>query len=283
MNNPRLQAKREIKSSLPIDKWNENSEFLLSLRKEIGKHSLLKNPIISALTESVLPRSDVQKIHLEYRHAIVQVFTDALLMAQFQSRQLEPRLTPGSKMYPRFLLTLNTLDEFGFAPGFDEDNYYKGNPNLAHYPLFEQVLKDIGLSEEAIKQHQPNVLASRLRVFLESAYPSYISLLALLAVAEEQVILYSPPLKHSVKNIGINTESGYYLVHGTTDDHITEGADDDHENDLWHALTQACEPDDYADIRKLCIQYCDLWQQFWCFQHEQLKYQMRASINSDAG
>jgi hypothetical protein len=37
-------------------------------------------------------------------------------------------------MYPRFLLNLNILDEFGFRPGFDQDGYYSGNPEYAHYP-----------------------------------------------------------------------------------------------------------------------------------------------------
>ncbi len=43
--------------------------------------------------------NSLNKNHLEYRHAIVQIFTDALLMAQFQTKQLEPKLHSGAKMF----------------------------------------------------------------------------------------------------------------------------------------------------------------------------------------
>ena len=33
-------------------------------------------------------------------------------------------------MFPRVLLSLNVLDEFGFRPGTDPDNYYLGNPGM---------------------------------------------------------------------------------------------------------------------------------------------------------
>ena len=51
-------------------------------------------------------------------------------------------------MFPRVLLSLNVLDEFGFRPGTDPDNYYLGNPEYAHYPLYEDLLNDYGLSEK---------------------------------------------------------------------------------------------------------------------------------------
>jgi len=87
-------------------------------------------PAIAALNGGGLGLCTMRRIHLEYRHAIVQIFTDALLAAQFQSRQLEPRLTAGATMAPRFLLTLNDLDEFGFRPGLDSNGYYRSNPRI---------------------------------------------------------------------------------------------------------------------------------------------------------
>lgn len=126
---------------------------------------------------------------MEYRHAIVQVFTDALLMAQFQTKQLEPKLHSGAKMFPRVLLSLNILDEFGFRPGTDQDNYYLGNPEYAHYPLYEDLLNDYGLNEQDRRSYHPSKIADQVRTFLESSYDSYIKVVALLAVAEEEVIL----------------------------------------------------------------------------------------------
>ncbi|MDP7914120.1 hypothetical protein QWJ04_19570, partial [Acinetobacter baumannii] len=97
--------------------------------------------------------------HLEYRHAIVQIFTDALLKAQFLTKQLEPKLHSGAKMFPRVLLSLNILDEFGFRPGLDKDNYYLGNPEYAHYPLYEDLLNDYGLTEADRRNYKPSKIA----------------------------------------------------------------------------------------------------------------------------
>jgi len=63
-------------------------------------------------------------------------------------------------MYARFLLTLNDLDEFGFQPGIDSSGYYRGNPNNAHYVLFERVLDELDISlEKRLSTFQPRALA----------------------------------------------------------------------------------------------------------------------------
>ena len=67
----------------------------------------------------------------------MQTFTDALLMAQFQTKQLEPRLHAGAKMFPRFLLSLNIFDEFGFRPGLDKDGYYQEILNMLIIPYLK--------------------------------------------------------------------------------------------------------------------------------------------------
>jgi hypothetical protein len=266
-DNPRKNAIDALKASVSQVVWVSNKQFVDSLKTEIKQHALASNPMINVFNQGLLSLDAIKTIHLEYRHAIVQVFTDALLMAQFQTRQLEPRLRPGSKMAARFLLTLNVLDEFGFQPGLDESSYYKGNPSQAHYPLFEKVLDDLGVSNQERQHHIPSQIATDVRHFLEISYPHYASVVALLAVAEEQVILYSPPLRESVKAIGGHVEDGYYHVHGVTSDHGTEAADDDHEDDLWYALMQGCTTDQYDQIRYICLAYCDLWDKFWTFQY----------------
>ena len=74
----------------------KNSNFLTHLRAKIAKHPVSHHPAIDTLNNGEINKEDL-KIHLEYRHAIVQTFTDALLMAQFQTKQLEPRLHAGAK------------------------------------------------------------------------------------------------------------------------------------------------------------------------------------------
>ncbi|MDC4670665.1 iron-containing redox enzyme family protein [Acinetobacter baumannii] len=272
-DNPRQKALLGMKNSIPTEQWEENLKFLKQLRARIAELPVCNHPAIEVLNNGLLDKFTLTRIHLEYRHAIVQIFTDALLMAQFQTKQLEPKLHSGAKMFPRVLLSLNVLDEFGFRPGTDPDNYYLGNPEYAHYPLYEDLLNDYDLSEKDRREYQPSKIADQVRNFLESSYDSYIKVVALLAVAEEEVILFSPPLREATKAIGIDVEGGgYYHVHGVSTDETSEAADDDHEDDLWFALAQAITKEDYESLTTLCMDYCALWNEFWNAQIADIHY-----------
>jgi hypothetical protein len=272
-NNPRKKALTGMKQSISTELWDKNLNFLTQLRAKIAKHPVSHHPAIEALNNGDVNKEYLKRIHLEYRHAIVQTFTDALLMAQYQTKQLEPRLHAGAKMFPRFLLSLNIFDEFGFRPGVDQDGYYQGNPEYAHYPLFEDVLNDFGVTEQERLNYKPTNIADQVRKFLENSYDNYKAVSALLAVAEEEVILYSPPLRRATSAVGIDVEGGgYYHVHGISEDETAEAADDDHEEDLWFILMQACTEEDYDDLEKLCLEYCDLWEKFWDVQMENSKF-----------
>lgn len=279
-DSPRERAINALKESVAPDVWASNHDFVTSLRRQIKQHALVSNPILDALNKGAFHFEAIKKIHLEYRYAIVQIFTDALLMAQFQTRQLEPRLSPSSKIPPRFLFTLNVLDEFGFQPGHDSAEYYQGNPAYAHYPLFEDVLNDLGVTQQERKEHVPSAHSALVRDFLENSYTSYTHVVALLAVAELQVIIYSPPLREATQAVGVNVDHGYYHVHGVTSDGATDAADDDHENDLWYALTQACIPEDYELLKKLCFKYSDLWNEFWCYQFSVSNGDQKSGVES---
>ncbi|OUS27580.1 hypothetical protein A9Q99_14140 [Gammaproteobacteria bacterium 45_16_T64] len=263
LNDPRQQALRTMRASIPTSIWNRNEELTSNLKTRINKHPLNTHPIISELYSGVYDLNAIQSIHLEYRHAIVKLFTDALGMAQFQTRQLEPRLAPGAKIAPRFLLTLNALDEYGFQPGLDSKKYYRGNPNAAHYPLFERVLDDLKIDSTERSNHKPSIQSQKLHSYLEGSFSSYISILTLLAVAETQVIIFSPALRKATELVGINVDEGYYQVHGTTSDKDTNAADDDHEDDLWSALNQACHEDDNEHLQHITLEYLHLWNSFW--------------------
>ncbi len=266
-NNPREKALQGMRNSIPAKQWDENLKFLKQLRNKIAELPVCKHPAIEILNHGYLDKSTLTHIHLEYRHAIVQIFTDALLQAQFQTKQLEPKLHSGAKMFPRVLLSLNVLDEFGFRPGLGKDDYYLGNPEYAHYPLYEDLLNDYGLTEADRRNYKPSKAADQVRSFLESSYDSYINVVALLAVAEEEVILFSPPLREATKFVNIDVEGGgYYHVHGVSTDETSEAADDDHQDDLWFTLAQAITKDDYEGLTKLCIDYCALWNEFWDVQ-----------------
>jgi len=263
LNNPRQIARIAIQTSMPDDLWLQNQQFITHLKHGLQQHPVSSHPAIQALNQARFNRAQLKHIHLEYRHAIVEIFTDALLAAQFQSRQLESRLAPGSKMQARFLLTLNTLDEFGFRPGVDACGYYRGNPLYAHYPLFERLLDDLGVNHAERCAYTPSAIAQEVRAYLEASFDAFPQVTGLLAVAEEEVVLFSAPLRENAKALGVAVTSGYYLCHGTSDDDQAEANDDAHEDDLWYVLMQALVPEQYSAITDLCEQYCDLWAKFW--------------------
>lgn len=271
LNNPRYKALAAMQASIPAEAWASNQAAIASWRKELDQHPLMTHPVLKVLNSGTVSHKSVSRIHLDYRVAIVKVFTDALAMAMVQSRQLEPRLPSGSKIAARFLLTLNTLDELGFQPGLDKQSYYKGNPKYAHYPLFEEVLDNLGIGNEERAKFRPSKSASALLALIENSFDSYEKILTLLAVAEIQVILFSPALRKATEALGVDVESGYYFVHGTSTDSNVDAADDDHENDLWHALAQACTPTQFSDLRSLASTYMDLWEDFWDLQHEHIR------------
>ncbi len=237
-----------------------------TIKQHVGKHRVFNHPIIPLLSKGTYDKEKMINIHLEYRQAIVQVFTDALLMVQVQAKQLEDKFYPGIKAIPRFLITLNILDEFGFRPGYDSEEYYQGNPMFAHYPLYEKVLDDLGVSAEERKEYQPSNIALKLNDFLESSFDDYMLIAALLAVAEQEVVLFSPVLKDNTEAVGIKTSHGYYYFHGTTEDEELEASDDDHEDDLWYLVAQVINEDNYQELLEKCVEYCDLWYEFWDHQ-----------------
>ena len=80
-------------------------------------------------------------------------------------------------------------------------------------------MNDYGLSEKDRREYQPSKIADQVRNFLESSYDSYIKVVALLAVAEEEVILLAhhfvkrlKPLAWMLKVAAITMFMGYLLT-----------------------------------------------------------------------
>lgn len=249
-----------LKQSIPKENWDENQIKLDLLKEQVLKHPLFEHNIITRLKNKSFSLNKIQSIHLEYQHSIVEIFTDALLMSQFQAKQLDNKIFSSVKMYPRFLIAFNINDEFGLS---SDHNSYKDTPLNSHFCLFKRVLDDLSISKETQDTFVFSKEAINLRNFLESTYSDYIKVVLALAIAEQQVITFSPPLRESVANLDIAVNRGYYNVHGTTDDGTTEAADDLHEQDLWLLLTQALHFYDFEEISQIAFDYCDLWNAFW--------------------
>jgi len=63
--------------------------------------------------------------------------------------------------------------------------------------------------EKRLSTFQPS--ASRVRQYLEATYTDFSAVTSLLAVAEEEVVLFSAPLRENAKTVGVTVSSGYYL------------------------------------------------------------------------
>ncbi|MFC5077125.1 hypothetical protein VTH8203_03301 [Vibrio thalassae] len=267
MNNPRENARKEMMESVGAETWTYGKNFAKQLRSKIFQHPVATNPMIRAMNEGQFSFQQMRHIHLEYRHAIVQIFVDALLKLTFNCESFDNNLKPGSKQAPRFLILLNLLDELGFLPGLDESGYYKGNPIYSHYPLYEDVLYAYQISDEDRKHYEPSVISSKVRECLQAEYNNVLGLAALLATAEIQVMLFSPPLRENSAKVGINTDEGYYMVHGCADNGQEFANDDDHEADLWLLVAMLVNSDNAASVENVVMNYCDLWDEFWLHQH----------------
>ncbi|MFX5521366.1 hypothetical protein ABTD78_19070, partial [Acinetobacter baumannii] len=74
-NNPRKKALAGMKQSISAELWEKNSNFLTRLRAKIAQHPVSHHSAIDTLNNGEINKEDLKKIHLEYRHAIVQTFT----------------------------------------------------------------------------------------------------------------------------------------------------------------------------------------------------------------
>jgi hypothetical protein len=262
-------AQAAIRSSVPPLMWAENERFVSGIRERLKTHPLLTHPFLLALQQGKFNREQLKTIHLEYRHAIVEIFTDTLLAAQLQAQQLEPRLKRGSKLYARFILGLNLFDEYGFQPGTQAGGY-QGDPNNAHYLLFEQVLDELEISVSERETYVPSQSSRSLRQALEGVYHDLTSIVALLAIAEAAVA-FTMSLRDNAQLAGLAVDKGFFKCHGFTYDEETVGCDDFHELGLWYVLMQALTPDQYPKVLELGEQYCDLWAAFYDAQMQLLQ------------
>lgn len=273
----------EMIESVGQDTWNENMLFVQELVDLVKNHKIKQHPIVARLADSQFSLQELQTMHMEYRE-IVHIFTDALLMAQYQSKRVENVMKPGSKAYARFLLTLNTLDEFGFHYQIDEPCKFQGTPQRSHLILFENLMSDLSITDLDRQLFEPSAMTLKLKECFLAAYDDYPLLLTLLAIAEEIVMIFSPVMRLNTGAVGIAVEQGYYQVHGVSDDEENNACDDFHQNDLWLILAQGAGGFDKQSLKTNTQEFIDLWDAFWSqgFSENQIESVRIAPANLQA-
>lgn len=263
-NNTRKVVINKIRMSIDDRQWSENIKFVELLKETIIKHPVNTHPMIDRLDSGAVNKESLAKINLEYRHAIAQIFTDALLMAQYQARHLEQRLAPGAKSYPRFILGLKVFDEFKFNANSLND---LANPEQGYYPLFEKILDKLDVGSIARKVYMPSKAAKKVRHYLEDSFYDYTSTIALLAVVEVMAMSFRKSLYNAFNALQLNVDE---LCKDKLINNVY-ALDQDQENDLWLALAQACTKEEFISIYELCLKYCELWEKFWDVQLDHTK------------
>ncbi|MBK0063277.1 MULTISPECIES: hypothetical protein [unclassified Acinetobacter] len=259
----RAEAMAFIKNAISTDLWTFNTELVRRLKVDIDDHALFEHPILSDLKSQKINFEQLKIIHINYLNCIVKIFTDALSMLIFQAQQLESNTNIHlhnrilSKIYARYLLSLNLLDELGF----DTADLQQSSPAKSHLAYYLKILETFGVDPLSQNSIEPEAL--ELQNFIRGHYDSYIALLLILSITEKQVIVFSEALHLNLKKFGDIFDQGYYACHGLANDEDNLANDDNHANDLWMLCIQAISPESETILRETTQNYLSLWQDFW--------------------
>ncbi len=263
MDQVRKNAQKQMIATIGQEKWDEHMVFIGQMRQKLADHKIHQHPVMKKLEQGRFSFTEMQTLHMEFREMVL-VFTDVLLMAMYQSLQLDKSMKPGMKAYPRFLITLNLFDEFGFW--FDESNSENnliGSPEASHLALFENLLAELDITDEDREEYVSSDVTMSLITHLSDAYEDLPMLVTILALAEENVMVFAPYMRQNCKKFGVPVDTGYYHVHGASDDGANEGRDDFHQNDLWLILAQIMGDYDRNKLFDEVDSYMDKWVAFW--------------------
>jgi len=266
--NPREQAYLAIENYTKNTKikYKENKILMDKFLLEMRKHRLFSHPVFESLKQGEFDKQSLQELHLDYR-LIVKQFTDIILMTQFKTRELAI-INDDIFMATRFLITLNIFDELGFWPG---DNQYLGNPSLSHFRLFDKVISDLDIEKSIKEKFINSIEAKHLYEYLETNITDLNVLLVYLIITEEGAMYYSPAMRESASQFGVDVTKGYYNVHGDTEDEMTEGEDDLHQEDIVRIMQLVVNEENYSNFLTLSQTICDLWADFWDAQYQRIQ------------
>ena len=257
---PRKYAREAIEKSVDSELWKKNVAFTDRLIEKSHAHYMSNHPIISAMANNAFSLEAIKVVHLEFRAAFAQIFTDALIRLMETSSQLEPALGAKAKDASRFLVQMNVVEELGFSPS-DNGTSFCGHPGYAHYWQFAETLTALGAPEHTWKDYVPAPESLDTRESLEVNYEDHLRLALVLAVIETVFIHYAGPwAKNTLYVCGQDISDGYHSIH--TEDDDGNFIDDDHAEDSWYIVRQALTEDRYEELERLTEDTLDIWVRF---------------------
>lgn len=260
----RIELFYYIQNSMHSELWEKNVIAVNNFQYLITTHSLFKHPVLMRLHQNKLTFEQLKFIHINYFTAIVKNFTDALSMAIYQAKVLEnhqnikkEKQIP-SKIYARYLLTLNLIDELGF----NTHDLATSSPSKSHLVYFLKLMQELHLDPKDLQHTE--IEAFKLSQFIQDNMHSYTDLLLILACTELQVIKFSEALRQNISVYNGMFTEGYYACHGLSDQNSqTLANDDNHEDDIWTLFTQCYDHESELHYKQVFSQYLELWDKFW--------------------
>ena len=260
----RVESLHFIQNSMPANVWDKNISVINQFKKQTINHPLFNHPILARLHQGQLTLTHLKLIHINYFTAIVKNFTDALSMAIYQANALEQHQSIhqekriASKIYARYLLSLNLIDELGF----NTHDLAQSSPSKSHLVYFLKLMQTLHL--DPLDQKETEIEALSLTQFIQNHMHSYADLLLILACTELQVIKFSQALRQNISIYNSEFTEGYYACHGIAQkNNLGLANDDNHEDDIWLLFTQCYTPENESHFQRIHTEYLELWDNFW--------------------
>lgn len=273
LENPRQHSRQLVQNSVDPKTWERNTGFTHGLVDKIVKHRLCNHPVLGALDRKEFTLESARMMHLEFRVAFAQIFTDGLIRLMETTNQLEPALGAKAKVAARFLIQMNVLEELGYRPNSAGTEEFCGHPGFSHYLLFTDTLAALGASEDTWKSYVASKESWAARETLEGNYDNHLRLAVVLALCETAFVYYAGPwAKNTIHVCKTDIAGGYHSIH--VEDADGTSIDDDHSEDSWYIVRQALTPERYGEIDSMLTEVLDIWSDFgdmWLRKHQAMK------------
>jgi hypothetical protein len=260
LTDPRGNGRKAVKESVDPAVWDKNEKFSKRLEAMLAKHPISTHPLKEFFENETLNEEKQLKIHLEFGVGFAQIFTDAVLEAMAKSRQLEATLGPAAKVSARFLWAINLMDEIGYVPGENGDQY-KGHPFGAHYYQYVETFEKLNGDMKDILTFDASAESIASRKTFTDYYDNYPYLVSVLALSESIFDNFAGSWADNVdRSTSVDTSSGYHTIH-VQDEH-GDSIDDDHSEDGWTLFRQAVTPEMHEDSEVKVNEWIDTWYKF---------------------
>ena len=232
----RENGRSAIKNSILPIQWEKNKRSVDEIIKIINNHPIKNHQLTKMLLDESLSLNQLLLTHSEFKYTFSEVFAELLLKLMLNSNCLYERTgNMDAVVAARFIIQINLLDELGYKPGVENNNYI-GDPTQAHFNQLRLTMKSLNITES---DYIPSSAAVSIRQLLEDSTGIDLAIGAALLFASE--FLFPMFANTFARNLSskaeYDTSKGFHSIH--TDDDEGENIEDEHSGDCLHLLILA--------------------------------------------